>query len=122
MAEKEMILELGIEGGGASLYRTPLASGGWLFQVEGTSMFLDDNDDEDWRAWTKEPVQTLEEALRSITGDGSWVLFFPTSVHPEYRTSVFEHAQEAASKLPDTLIPIWERRREEWQSLCLEES
>jgi hypothetical protein len=121
MAKNELILELGIEGGGARIYRTPLASGAWLFHVEGTSMFLDDNDDEDWRAWTKEPVQSLQEALRSIASDDSWVLFYPMSVHPEYRTSVFEHAQKAAGRLPDTLIPIWEDRREEWQHLCLGE-
>lgn len=44
MAKKELVLDLGLEGGGATIYRTPLASGGWQFHVEGSSMFLDDND------------------------------------------------------------------------------
>lgn len=50
MAEKEVVLELGVEGGGATVFRTPLASGGWQFHVEGSSMYLDENDDEGWRS------------------------------------------------------------------------
>jgi len=118
MAEKELVLDLGVEGGGARIYRTPLDSGGWRFHVEGSSIFLDENDDDDWRYWTREPVQTIEEALRSIAKDGSWVLFHPISVHPEYRTIVWEQAQETAGKLPERLSTIWEGQSQYWQRRC----
>jgi hypothetical protein len=52
MPDKEMVLELGVEGGGAAIFRTPLASGGWQFHVEGSSIYLDENDDEAWRRWS----------------------------------------------------------------------
>ena len=52
MPDKEMVLELGVEGGGATIFRTPLASGGWQFHVDGSSIYLDENYDEDWRRWS----------------------------------------------------------------------
>jgi len=120
MDEKEMVLELGVEGGGATIYRTAVASDGWQFHVEGSSMFLDENDDEDWRSWTSEPVPTIRDALRSIADDGSWVFFHPISIHPEYRNDVWELAQEIASKLPAERSEMWENRNRHWQRLCLE--
>src|SRR4051794_23438420 len=75
MADKEPILKLGVEGGGATVYRTPLGSGGWQFHVKRSSMYLDENDDEGWRSWRSEPVLSVEEALRSIAEDGSWSSF-----------------------------------------------
>src|ERR1700732_3330130 len=100
MADKELVLELGVEGGGATVFRSPLGAGGWRFHVEGSSMYLDENADESWPSWSSEPVGTIEEAVRSISKDGSWVFFYPIRVHPEYRTSVWELVQDAARKLP----------------------
>jgi hypothetical protein len=120
MAEKEVVLKLGVEGGGATVYRTPLASGGWQFHVEGSSMFLDENDDEDWRSWISEPVQTIEEALRSIAADGSWVFYHPITAHPQYRAAVLKLAQEAARKLPEGGREMWERRSRDWHCRCEE--
>jgi hypothetical protein len=122
MGEKDKVLEIGVEGGGATIYRTPLDTGGWRFHVEGTSMDLNKNDDEDWRSWTSEPVQTIAEALRSIAEDGSWVFFHPISVHPEYRTIVWELVQETASKLTQERPRMWQERNRDWQRLCLEKA
>ena len=119
MGEKEKVLELGVEGGGATIFRTPLDSGGWQFHVEGSSMYLDENDDEDWRSWTSEPVQTIREALRSVAEDGSWVFFHPISVHPEYRNIVWELAQETARNLPGTTPQAVERSEPELASACV---
>ena len=33
MDEEELVLELGVEGGGATIYRTPVASDGWKFHT-----------------------------------------------------------------------------------------
>lgn len=81
MADKELVLQLGVEGGGATVFRTPLDSGGWEFHVEGTSMYLDEHDDEGWRSWRSQPVPTIEEALRAVAEDGSWVFYYPVQVH-----------------------------------------
>jgi hypothetical protein len=85
MADKELVLELGVEGGGASVFRTPHAADGWQFHVEGTSMYLDEIDDEGWRCWTSQPVLTVEEALRAVAEHASWVFFYPVTVHPDCR-------------------------------------
>jgi hypothetical protein len=120
MVEKEKVLEIGVEGGGATIFRTPLRTGGWQFHVEGTSMFLDENDDEDWRSWTSEPVNTIQEAMQSVARDGSWVLFHPISVHPEYRNTVWELVQETEGKLPEERRRKCKNRSENWQHLCFE--
>jgi hypothetical protein len=101
MAGRELVLELGLEGGGMSVYRTPAESGGWQFHIGGSSIDLDENDSEVWRSWQTEPFTSLDEALRSVTKDGSWVIFFPTNVHPDYRAMLWQLAQDAANHLND---------------------
>lgn len=122
MAEKEVVLEIGVEGGGATIYRTPLSSGGWQYHVEGSSMYLDENDDEDWRSWSTEPVDSVRVAIQSIAKDGSWVFYYPISVHPEYGKTVWELTQETASKLTTEHSGMWKARSQDWQRLCLEKS
>jgi hypothetical protein len=118
MAEKEVVLEMGVEGGGVTIFRTP-ADSGWLLYVEGSSMFLDDNDEEDWRSSATGPVNTIDEALRSVSKDGSWVIYYPISVHPEYGKTVWELAQLAARTLPEHLSHMWKRKTEVWRRCCL---
>jgi hypothetical protein len=121
MAEKELVLELGVEGGSATVYRTALVYGGWQFHVEGSSIYLDENDFEDWRSWRSEPFLSIEEALESFAKDGSWVLFYPVTVHPDFRPSACKLAQEVASKLPEELREMWKRRWKDWQQICQQE-
>lgn len=118
MVAKELVLSIGCEGGGAEVYRTALASGGFQFQVEGSSMFLDDNDEEGWRRWESEPVETIQAALRSISADGSWIYFSPIMVHPEYRHAVWQHVEENQSARTDNLADLWHRSRQRWLEAC----
>jgi hypothetical protein len=120
MDENELVMELGSEGGGARIFRTEVASDGWQFHAEGSSMFLDDKDDENWRLWSCDPVPTIQDALRSIAEDGSWVFLYPISVHPEYRKVVWELAQEIASKLSAESSKMWQHEISSWQSICME--
>src|SRR5262249_41809490 len=99
-------------------YRSRLGSGGWQFHVEGSSLYLDENDDEGWRSWSSEPVLSIEEAVRLIADDGSWIFFSPVGVHPEFRTALWELAQDAAGKLPEGRRALWERHCRDWQRLC----
>ena len=122
MDKQEVVLELGVEGGGATVLRTPLASGGWQFQVKGSSMDLDENDEEQWRSWRSGPVLSVGEALREVAGDGSWVFFHPLTVHPDYRAVVWELAQAAAASLPEGRWPMWERRVGDWERVCRQNS
>lgn len=123
MADKEMVLRLGVEGGGATVFRTPLGSGGWEFHVGGSSMDMDENDDEVWRSWESQPYLRLEDAVQSISNDGGWVFFYPISVHPDYRAAVWGLVQETARNLPDEQKRLWDERRwKRWQDQCQHES
>ncbi len=122
MADQEVILELGAEGGMTTIVRTPLSTGGWQFHVTGRGICLDENDDESWRSWRSEPLLSIEEALRGVASDGSWVFFSPLTVHPDYRAAVWELAQAVAGKLPKGSGESWNRRRDDWRLQCQPES
>ncbi len=122
MVEKETVLDLGVEGGGATVFRTRSDTGEWHFHVEGSSMYLDENDNEVWRSWSSEPVRRIEEALREVTDISSWVYFYPTAIHPEYRTIMTKLVQAAIAKLPAKQKLIVKQQLAEWQRLCREES
>ena len=116
MNNKEKVVELGVEGGGAAIYRTPFGSDSWQFHIKGNSICLDDNDDEDWQFWQSKPVPTLEEALRAVSDE--WVIFYPLMVHPDYHTEVWELALAAVSMLPEQLKGNWQHSGENWQRIC----
>src|ERR1700678_138404 len=75
MTKHELVLELSLDGGGMTIYRTPAAIGGWQFHIGGSTIDLDENDSEVWRSWQTELFTSLEEALLSVTKDSSWVTF-----------------------------------------------
>src|SRR5262249_5475478 len=80
--DKVVIVGMGVEGGGVTIYgrRT---DGVWSFWQEGSSMDLDENDDEVWRGWSSDPVSDLSAAL-----PGKWWMMYPTEVHPEFVTQL----------------------------------
>ena len=81
-------------------------------------MYLDENDDEVWRSWSTEPVRRVQEAMREITGDGTWVFFHPIAIHPEYRIVMSKLVRVAVAKLPAKHKQIGRHRLAEWQMLC----
>jgi hypothetical protein len=115
----ELVLSLGVEGGGFSIYRSPLA-GGWQFHEEGGSMMILDDDDggmeEVWSHSTSKPVQTIQEMLPLKEEYDSWVMFCPISIHPDYRFDIWELVQEIVRNLPDEKKRWWaDRRRKRWE-------
>jgi hypothetical protein len=69
--DKLLIAKVGVEGGGHSVYGKR-CNGGWSFWTEGTSMDLDENDDEVWRSWSSDRVADLDLVLPR-----KWPLFYP---------------------------------------------
>jgi hypothetical protein len=68
---------MGVEGGGITIYGSQ-SNGVWSFWTEGSSMYLDDNDDEAWQSWTSEPVNSLDLVLPK-----DWPIFYPSEIHPD---------------------------------------
>ena len=111
MADKELVLTLAVEGGGATVFRTPLASGGWEFHVGDSNM-------EEWPS--SKPCLNFEDALRSIfLPPETWVLSVPISIHPAYRAAIGELVQNTVSKLPDEKKHYWNKyNRHFWEMEC----
>ena len=121
MPKSDLVLALSLEGGGMSIYRTPVEAGGWQFRIGGSTIDFDENDSEVWRSWQTEPFTSLHDALRSVTKDGSWVIFFPKNMHPDYRAMLWRLAQDAADNLSDAQKKHWNRRIHEWRRECQQE-
>ncbi len=97
--DKVLIADIGVEGGGVKILGKKLESI-WSFWTEGTSMDMDENDDEVWRSWSSEPVSNLDLVLPD-----EWHRFYPVEIHPDF----LEWFREAYEKARDTL-PEDERR------------
>jgi hypothetical protein len=92
--DKTVIARIGVEGGGVTIYGSHL-KGVWTFWTEGTSMDLDENDDEVWRSWSSEPVTNLELALPN-----DWPLFHPVEIHPDFVEWFRVNYENARASLP----------------------
>jgi|GEM_PF-2322189 len=118
MVTKELVLDLGVEGGGASIYRILLVSGGYQYHTEGSSMFLDDNDEEGWRSWTTEPVGNVQAALHSICPDGSWINFCPITVHRDYRSTIWLEVEKNLSARMNAPGRSRQQTFHQWKQAC----
>jgi hypothetical protein len=76
--DKVIIARMGVEGGGITVYGSQ-SNGVWSFWTEGSSMCLDDNDDEAWQSWTSEPVKKLDLVLPK-----DWPIFYPVTIDREF--------------------------------------
>lgn len=120
MATKELVLQVGTEGGGVCIYRSADDAGAYRFHAEGIGVYLDENDDEDWRQWTTAPVDTIEEALRSIAVDGSWIYWHPMMVLHEYRRVVWQYVQETLRSVTGDPPEVWHGSHQRWLAVCSE--
>ena len=93
-ATEEIVFELGFEGGGIEVTRFTTADGKIYFRNSGTSMRLDDNDDEEWVDWQGEPTTSFEGALRDMKLGKDMLCIVPIQLHQEYRDQVRRYVEE----------------------------
>jgi hypothetical protein len=91
--DKALIAEMGIEGGGVTIYGGH-SEGVWMFWTEGSSIDLDENDAEVWRTWKSEPVSSLDLVLPS-----EWPIFSPIEIHPDFLCWFREAYEKKRSEL-----------------------
>lgn len=92
---KQVILEVGSEGGSLTLYGIQSLEG-WQFKVETSEAAL--VDDEDMPDMPERPwVGTWRSALKQLDGY-SWTQLFPLSVHQDFRDKVFKALQTRKKK------------------------
>jgi hypothetical protein len=110
--EHVIIAKMGVEGGGVMIYgrRT---DGTWLFWQEGSSMHLDENDDEDWRSWESE----LSNDLSTVVPE-NWPLMYPVQVHPEFVGWFRDHYEASRAGLREDLRSYQARHPDRnWQRI-----
>lgn len=101
-AETDVVFKLGFEGGGLEVTRYWTAKGKVYFRTSGTSMTLDDNDDEEWIDWEDEPVASFEGALAELPLGTDMLCITPLFVHPDFRRPVREFIEDLLAKVtPD---------------------
>lgn len=93
--DKEIIADIGVEGGGVTIFGR-ISKGVWSFWTEGTSIDLDENDDEVWRSWSSEPVSSLDVLVPK-----DWPVFYPSMIHPEFVTWFRDAYEKARSILSE---------------------
>ena len=103
--DKVIVAEIGMEGGGVTIFGNQ-SERGWTFWTEGSSMDLDENDDEVWHSWSSEPVSELELVLPK-----GWPLFHPVQIHPEFLGWFRANYEITRASLPDDQRRYQERHR-----------
>ena len=118
MAKHELVLELSIEGGGMSIYRTrqpPAAGSSTSGEARSTSTKTIPKFGDRGR---RSPSRALTRLFGPSPRHGSWVIFFPRNVHPEYRAMLWQLAQNAAETLTEQQKKHWNRRVHDWRGEC----
>jgi hypothetical protein len=95
--DKVLVAELGVEGGGCSVYGRE-AEGSWSFWREGSSLDFDEDDEEVVRSWATEPVPDLWLAVPK-----EWPLYYVLKVHPDFRAWFREKYESARASLDPSL-------------------
>jgi len=110
--DKVLIANIGVEGGGITIFGKKSESV-WSFWTEGTSIDLDENDDEVWRSWSSEPVSSLDLVLPN-----HWPLFYPVEIHPEFVGWFRDTYEMARETLPDDMRRYQDKHRHgHWQEV-----
>ncbi len=112
MADRVVVAELGVEGGGVTILGTRV-SGAWRFWQEGSSLGLDEDDVDYWRSWASEQAKELADVVPS-----EWPLMFPIVVHPDFVEWFRGHYQAARAGLQDGLRDYQaEHQNRRWQKV-----
>lgn len=93
--ERIVIAKMGVEGGGVTIFGH-CVDGTWSFWQEGSSMYLDDNDDEGWRSWTSDPVSELPLAMPK-----DWCMMYPTEIHSDFVPQLRKEYEHCCGTLND---------------------
>jgi len=110
--DKLLIADIGVEGGGVQIFGKK-SNSVWSFWSGGTSMDLDENEDEVWRSWSSKPVSSLDLVLPK-----DWVLFHPVEIHPDFLDWFRAAYDKGRASLPEDQRRYQdEHRHERWSEV-----
>jgi hypothetical protein len=103
-----LIIRLAVEGGGAKVFGREV-DGVWSYWHEGNSIQEEDDEDNDWKRWTSQPVANLADALPSI-----WVMMSPIELHPSFIGRFREQYEVQLAKLSAEERVMQKHRHGDW--------
>ena len=111
MAQSEIIVDVGAEGGSLTIYGNR-TKGGWLFSrdVIDQSMLLEDEPES---RHSSEVVSTWAAALL-LLDRYPWHMLYPLKVHPEFQKLVYGEIIKRFKKEPKNS----QRRLPDWKEIC----
>lgn len=92
-ARKDVVLQLGCEGGGLDITRLSTLDGKQFFRHSGSSIALDENEDEVWNSWHGDPHSDFVAAIDDATADMPIFWMKPMALKPEFRLQLEEYIQ-----------------------------
>ena len=98
--DKELVLDLAAEGGGADIYRQKSKNGAWTFLVEVSNV----DDDDFYYEPSENVVRTVEsigEAMKLVMDDYQIFIFTPLFLHAEHRAEVKAYLENLLASLND---------------------
>lgn len=97
---KELVLDLATEGGGADIYRQKSENGGWTFLIEVSALNDDDFDYQPSENVVK-TAESIDEAIKSAVPDHQIFILTPLFLHSEYRAEIKEYLENLLAGLTD---------------------
>lgn len=99
--QTEVILDISGEGGGLTIFGRKRKGDSWLFKVEGVSLMVGgDDDEESWEKSEMGEADSIEKALSFLGQD--WPSHSPGKIHPQFREQVWKAVQV---RMKDYQIP-----------------
>lgn len=125
----ELILHLGVEGGGVRVFRHSTAVKVCTYSFETSCMSLSEFEDfgdlptEPETSVNSERFESFEEVIAHLTKRHRWIFFTPVSAHRDYRNAIWEMREVAISSLPSERGRARAQRScRQWARICRREN
>lgn len=120
--KSNLILSLGVEGGGADFYRKDSKAGDGKYAVEllisGFTLSDFEGDATPAKGRRIRVFATLEEALNDVSKNGEWAYYYPISIHPDYCDELWNLRMKILAEFKPFSGLCMDRREAQWVHVC----
>jgi NAD-dependent deacetylase len=120
---RELVLRIAWEGGDMRIYRNQTEKGGSRYRIEGSSMTINDEEEEGVATWESDAGNTLEEAIASLKmrGEETLIALSLIKILPECRQAVWDIINRLAKNAPQEFLKSdWTQRSlAKWREMTI---
>ena len=121
-SKSELIINLGVEGGAADVRRAMSADGTSTFLLRtyggGFDLSEFEHDSPAKKQTQNRTFTSLQAALEAFSGGSEWVLYYPTSIHRDFRDEVWELREQCLARIERSDGDFHRHINGQWQQLC----